>query len=302
VTERNGSAELRTILQNVEVLRVNPQLEPSGNNRVLVPIASLLVPAQYADLVALADTGARLRITLRNPLDDAIAPRHSLGLATIFSGNSGAEPQNESKTAPKASAGLNPGGSSSEHAIQLNVQVLGASLEALGQLDANLAAPDGHDWMRVAAFRKGADADELIRKLEQARELELVSSSVLTASAGRPVSVHASAAPYRLRVQFSSSAGPAGKVNLRVEPEISLREGPGVETHRYDADLPDGGSFLVRGLLGHAHDSEPNDARILTRLFPGHTWGGRELVIFVTARPGGPLSPSAVAQTGGRGR
>ena len=70
VAERNGSAELRTILQNVEVLRVNPQLEPSGNSRVLVPIASLLVPAQYADLVALADTGARLRITLRNPLDD----------------------------------------------------------------------------------------------------------------------------------------------------------------------------------------------------------------------------------------
>ena len=86
------------------------------------------------------------------------------------------------------------------------------------------------------------------------------------------------------------------------QPEISLSGGPGVETRSYDADLPDGGSFLVRGLLGTAHDSEQKNDEILARLFPGHTWSGRELVIFVTARPGGRASPSAVAETSGRGQ
>src|SRR5580692_7601696 len=33
VTDRNGAAELRTILQNVEVLHVNPQLEPIASSR-----------------------------------------------------------------------------------------------------------------------------------------------------------------------------------------------------------------------------------------------------------------------------
>ena len=86
VTDRSGPTELRTILQNVEVLRVNPQLELTATSRLPVPVASMLVPAQYADLIALADAGARIRITLRNPLDDGTSPRHSLGLGTVFSG------------------------------------------------------------------------------------------------------------------------------------------------------------------------------------------------------------------------
>ena len=55
VTDRNDSTELRTILQNVEVLRVNPQLEPTATSRLPLPIATMLVPEQYADLIALAD-------------------------------------------------------------------------------------------------------------------------------------------------------------------------------------------------------------------------------------------------------
>jgi Flp pilus assembly protein CpaB len=104
VTERNGPTELRTILQNVEVLRLSPQLEAVGNGRVLVPIATLLVPAQSADIVALADAGARIRITLRNPLDDATAPRKALGLGAVFTGASVSEPQ----SAPLRSRGQLP--------------------------------------------------------------------------------------------------------------------------------------------------------------------------------------------------
>jgi Flp pilus assembly protein CpaB len=288
VSERNGPAELRTILQNVEVLRVNPQLEPTANSRFLVPVATLLVPAQYADIVGLADAGARLRITLRNPLDEGTAPRHALGLASVFSSAAVSEPQRAQREPAEAPAGVTV-----DHAMELNVQVLGASVAALGQLDSKLAAPSEHDSMRVAAFRTDSNADELVRKLEQTKDLEVVSSTSLTAGLGRPVSVRAAAAPYRLRVQFSPAADALGKVSLRVQPEVSLRSGPGVETRRYDADLPDGSSFLVRGLL-----QDPNNSEILTRLFPGHSWSGRELVIYVTARPHSQAPSSAVAQTG----
>ncbi len=298
-SERNGPTELRTILQNVEVLRINAQLEPAANSRFPVPVATVLVPAQYADIVALADTGARLRITLRNPLDEGTAPRHALGLAAVFNSAAVAEAQhaqndgaagNPQDHAPLDHAPL-------DHAMDLNVQVLGASAAALGQLDSKLAGSSEHDSMRVAAFRTDTDADELVQKLEQSQELEVVSSSLLTTSVGRPVSLRASAAPYRLRVQFAAAAGALGKFSLRVQPEVSLRNGPGVETRRYDADLPDGASFLVRGLLQDHNKADENQAGILARLFPGHSWNGRELVIYVTTKPHGRAPSSAVAET-----
>jgi pilus assembly protein CpaB len=58
--------ELRTILQNVEVLAVNA----AGDNRSAVPVITLLVEPEGADMAGLGDSTARLRLTLRNPLDD----------------------------------------------------------------------------------------------------------------------------------------------------------------------------------------------------------------------------------------
>ena len=58
--------ELRTILQNIEVLSVNA----SGDGRSQVPVITLLVDPDGADLAGLGDSTARLRFTLRNPLDD----------------------------------------------------------------------------------------------------------------------------------------------------------------------------------------------------------------------------------------
>jgi pilus assembly protein CpaB len=63
----SAESELRTILQNIEVLAVNP----SGDGRTPIPIITLLVDPQGADLAGLGDSTARLRLTLRNPLDDA---------------------------------------------------------------------------------------------------------------------------------------------------------------------------------------------------------------------------------------
>jgi Flp pilus assembly protein CpaB len=283
VTEHNGQAELRTVLQNVQVLRVNPQLEAAGNNRPAVPVATVLVPAQYADLIAVADSGARIRIALRNPLDEATASRRSLNLASIFSGAPAAVADAGSKAPVPGAA---------DQAVRLRVEVFGASAAAAGELDSKLAAATDNDPLRVATFRSDTDASAVVQKLERAHELELVSSSNLTASVGQPASVRANAAPYHLRVRFAPAADSLGKPRLLVQPEISLRRGTSVQTLRYDAALPRDGSFLVKGLL-----QDQSDAVVLARLFPGHAWDGRHLVIFVTAHSSGQPPSSAVART-----
>jgi Flp pilus assembly protein CpaB len=75
--------ELRTILEGVPVLSVNPQPEASSQGSNLPAVTLLTNPAD-ADVLALADSGARVRLALRNPLDNATRPRVSLNLDTIL--------------------------------------------------------------------------------------------------------------------------------------------------------------------------------------------------------------------------
>ena len=62
-----NEASLRTILQNVEVLSASP----AENNR---PVVNLIVAPEDADVLGLADSTARLRITLRNSSDQNRPP------------------------------------------------------------------------------------------------------------------------------------------------------------------------------------------------------------------------------------
>lgn len=66
VSGQGQTSELRTILQNIEVLSVSPQ----GDGRSSTPVITLLVNPQGADLAGLGDSSARLRLTLRHPLDE----------------------------------------------------------------------------------------------------------------------------------------------------------------------------------------------------------------------------------------
>jgi pilus assembly protein CpaB len=65
----SNQAELRTILQNIEVLAVNPV----GDGHGASPVITLLVDPEGADMAGLGDSTAHLRLALRNPLDDAKA-------------------------------------------------------------------------------------------------------------------------------------------------------------------------------------------------------------------------------------
>lgn len=60
---------VRTALEDLQVLAVNPAPEGTSQGTILPAVTLLAGPAQ-ADVLAAADSGARVRLTLRNPLDD----------------------------------------------------------------------------------------------------------------------------------------------------------------------------------------------------------------------------------------
>jgi Flp pilus assembly protein CpaB len=90
-----SDAELRTAVEGLQVLSVIPQPEQSsqGNN---LPVVTLLAGPAEADILGLADSGARVRLTLRNPLDDATRTRGPLTLDSVMRPSGAA-----SKTAAK---------------------------------------------------------------------------------------------------------------------------------------------------------------------------------------------------------
>ena len=299
VSDRNGTTELRTIQQNVEVLAVSPQLETVGGNRPPSPVVTLLARAQDVDVIAVADSGARIRLALRNPLDEGVDARHSLALASVFQSYGAGSSAVAVKGNPKHSHSQPPTASTAspaaplwDHPVNLHVQVLGVSPAALAELDSRLAAPVAGDALRVAAFRTDSDLGDLLQKLQQKQELETVSAWHLMAGVGRPISYRAGTLPNLIRVQFSPETDEGGKLNLRVRPEISLQRGDATLTRKYSGNLPEGGSFLVKGIL-----QDQNDRKSLDVLFPGHSWAGRDLVILVTSRVLKPVAASAFAQT-----
>jgi len=74
-----NSAELRTILQDIEVLSVHAP-EDSREN----PVATLLVTPEEADRLAIGDSFGRIRLVLRNPLDHGQTTLPYRSLAPLF--------------------------------------------------------------------------------------------------------------------------------------------------------------------------------------------------------------------------
>ncbi len=80
---KSSETEVRTALENITVLSVTPQPEQSsqGHN---VPVVTLLAKPAEADILAAADSGAVIRLALRNPLDTATRARDALPLGTVM--------------------------------------------------------------------------------------------------------------------------------------------------------------------------------------------------------------------------
>jgi pilus assembly protein CpaB len=72
---------VRTALENLQVLSVNA---PEGTSQgPILPAVTLLAAPAQADILAAADSGARVRVTLRNPLDDATRTNGPVSLTSV---------------------------------------------------------------------------------------------------------------------------------------------------------------------------------------------------------------------------
>jgi len=282
VSDRNGNVELRTVLQNVEVLSVIPPADPSRNgNRVV----AVLTRAEDADAVALADSAGRVRVAVRNPFDEGVTAHPAMTLASVFRAST-------ERTSPANKPIMVR--SSAAPQVRLEMQLLAATAAAAGELKSKVEHAGNADALRVASFPENTNAAELLDRLKERHEIDVLSSRSLTASPAEPGIYHVSAAPYRLRVKFSASEARGGDVSLRVIPEIHIRTGNGIETRQYDAALTTGGSLLLEGFA-----ADPAGRRALERLFPGHEWSNRELLIFITAKEPKAEPISAQARTSG---
>lgn len=76
-------AQLRTILEDIPVLAVSPKLEPNSQGFSLPMVTLITTPAE-ADMLALADSSARIRLTLRNPIDANTTPHQALTLQGVM--------------------------------------------------------------------------------------------------------------------------------------------------------------------------------------------------------------------------
>lgn len=85
VTGRGNSDQtmVRTALEDVPVLSVTPQTEQSSQGATL-PVVTLLADPHQADVLAAADSGARVRLTLRNPQDKATSATGALSLGAVM--------------------------------------------------------------------------------------------------------------------------------------------------------------------------------------------------------------------------
>jgi len=92
VVGRGGESKettVRTALENLQVLSVGTAPEQSSQGATL-PVVTLLANPSAADVLAAADSGARVRLVLRNPLDQELSDRTSLSLGAVMRTGSGA--------------------------------------------------------------------------------------------------------------------------------------------------------------------------------------------------------------------
>jgi Flp pilus assembly protein CpaB len=78
-----GGASVRTALEQLTVLSVQAAAELSSQG-VTLPVVTLLANPADADVLAAADAGARVRLTLRNPLDASTRARAPLTVDAIM--------------------------------------------------------------------------------------------------------------------------------------------------------------------------------------------------------------------------
>jgi len=92
--------QLKTILENVAVLKVDLSPETAPGKPAL-PVVTLLATPADANVLGLADAASRIRLTLRNPADQERVGGSSVAFQKVVRDSS---TRNSSSTAPRAAA------------------------------------------------------------------------------------------------------------------------------------------------------------------------------------------------------
>jgi len=230
-SERGAEPQIRTILQNVEVLAV-PH-DPAYNG---TPAITVLVPADRADAVALADSAAHIRIALRSAGDNTANGRGRTAMASLFAS---AEP-----------ALIAAASSTSKRVIpQLSVSVLGVTDNGVRRLSEFYH--DGGTGLNVRDLDRHGSWESAIKETVAARDAVEISAAHVGASYGDTVQFGNRA--WRVRVRFR--VRDANRV--RIEPEVISHNGEVVTVRRTRGTLDTaaaGGAAVVTGVCGNEED------------------------------------------------
>lgn len=276
---QNGEPELRTILQDVEVLAINPQQDMP--NRAGLVVVTLLAKPEAADLLSLADANLRVRLVLRNPGDHEQAPLGNVSVASLLHG--GVVTAYAPTALPSVKLVAQPGAAPlavaprlRDEQVSLSVQMIGTTAEAL----AGLGLTPG-DAMQVARVQADVNLPALAHQWTEQQKWEVLSNTRLISGASQPVSVQANALELKLRPQLIS----AERLRLRVQPQFADGGAP-VSS---ELEVGAGQSVAITGLAQAA-------ASLVDRLFPlpgGEHHAQQQLLILVTPK----VLHRAVAET-----
>jgi Flp pilus assembly protein CpaB len=253
VYDRSGVTELRRVLQDVEVVSTGPA-EPMGG-RALLPQVTVLVRPDQADTVALADTGSRIRLVLRNRQDRSGTAAPRLDMTSLFQGPL------PMQTAPAidhpAALALVPTAPSET----MLVRILAAAPATMMRFAAEGSL---HAWRVMAIAPAAGDTT--------ADDPEL-SVSEVTFGASDTATVHAGTLDCSLRIRLRL------RQDLEISPELVWHDGASTRTASLDARVDPGSAqgFVIAGFNSAL-------AGVLARAFPGRNLQGRELLVTIVPR------------------
>ncbi|MCZ2151561.1 MAG: Flp pilus assembly protein CpaB [Bryobacterales bacterium] len=269
----NNEPQLRTILENVKVLTVprEPQLQ-NGRGAIITFLAS---PAEAA-VLGLADSTSKIRIALRNPIDEKKENLGAVALGNIF--RQGMVPH----AAPQAGVpATSRTPSYSPTQVQLLVRVAGADSEAVKEIESQFDSAVSKDALQVSALRQGAAVDGALGRMQVLSTSNLVAGQ--RREAGATWALENPGKDYGLRIEFSPAIQSGGRLLVRVHPEVSVSVESGITRRqvRTEIEVADGQSFVVSGLTG-----PEKPPALWERLFPGRQLAPdlKELLVFVTPR------------------
>ena len=269
-TRPNGGSnepELRTVLQDVEVLAINPQQEMP--NRAGLVVVTLLAKPEEADLLSLADANLRLRLVLRNPGDHDVARLGNVSVASLLHGSPVTLPA-APVAVPNVKLAANPAPGTLapmiDERVALNVKMIGTDAAALNALGIPSA-----DSLSIARLPLDVKVDEVASQWAADHQWDVLSDTKLMGGSGQPLSIQASSLELDLQPKLIGG----GALRLRVQPRLQ-NAGPLVSS---EVKLWAGQTVAIAGLP--AGGPTP----LIDRLFPLATsHRGQQLLILVTPR------------------